>query len=91
MGASWVTLPPLEPFAPPAWVGPEVVALWLRHFFAALGGPVLHEHCVADRPDGVCYDATNWPARVVAENCGIPAVRTVPNLVANDTYSQVDE
>ena len=61
--------------------------------FAALGAtyPVLYKHCVADRPDGVCYDATNWPARVVAEKLGIPAVRTVPNLAANDTYSQVDE
>jgi MGT family glycosyltransferase len=28
---------------------------------------------------------------VVAEKLGIPAVRTVPNLAANDTYSQVDE
>jgi hypothetical protein len=89
-GASWVAL---EPFVPPARVGPEVVALWLRHFFAALGAtyPVLHEHCVTDRPEGVCYDATNWPARVVAKKLGIPAVRTVPNLAANDTYSQVDE
>jgi MGT family glycosyltransferase len=93
VGASWVALPPLEPFVPPARVGPEVVALWLRHFFAALGAtyPVLHEHCIADRPDGVCYDATNWPARVVAKKLGIPAGRTVPNLAANDTYSQVDE
>lgn len=92
-GASWVALPPLEPFNPPPQVGPEVVALWLRHFFAALAAtyPVLHEHCLADRPDGVCYDATNWPARVVAEQLGIPAVRTVPNLAANDTYSQVDD
>jgi UDP:flavonoid glycosyltransferase YjiC (YdhE family) len=93
VGASWVALPPLEPFVPPARVGSEVVALWLRHFFAALGAtyPVLHERCVADRPDGVCYDATNWPARVVAGKLGIPAVRTVPNLAANATYSQVDE
>ncbi len=27
----------------------------------------------------------------MAEKLGIPAVRTVPNLAANDTYSQVDE
>jgi MGT family glycosyltransferase len=93
VGASWVALPPLDPFVPPARVGPGVVALWFRHFFAALGAtyPVLHEHCVAERPDGICYDATNWPARVAANKLGIPAVRTVPNLAANDTYSQVHE
>ena len=67
-GARWIALPALEPFMPPADVGPEVVALWLRHFFSALAAtyPVLHEHCRTHRPDGVVYDATNWPARVVS-------------------------
>lgn len=92
-GARWVQLPGLDPFRPPADVGSEVVALWFRHFFAALAAvyPVLLEHCRSRPPDLVCYDATQWPARLVAERLGIPAVRTVPNLAENDSYGQVGE
>ncbi len=93
-GAKWVPLPGLDPFRPPADVGPEVIALWFRHFFAALAVvyPVLLEHCrSSQRPDLVCYDATHWPARLVAERLGIPAARTVPNLAENDSYGQVSE
>jgi hypothetical protein len=53
--------------------------------------PVLLEHCREHRPDGVVYDATNWPARLVARQLGIRTVRTVPNLAENQAYSQVDE
>lgn len=87
--ARWVALPPLEPFTPPPQVGAEVIALWFRHYFAAMRAtyPVLRDYCVTNRPDAVCYDVTNWPARVVAEALGIPAVRCVPNLAENDAYS----
>ena len=89
VGARWVALPPLVPYLPPPEVGPEIIAGWLRHFFAALRAtyPMLHERCVTERPDVVCYDATNWPARIVAGQLGIPAVRCVPNLASNETYS----
>jgi MGT family glycosyltransferase len=92
-GAKWVALPALAPFVPPAEVGPEIVALWFRHFFAGLAAtyPVLFDHCRKERPDGVVYDATNWPARVVARQLGVRGVRTVPNLAENETYSQVSE
>jgi MGT family glycosyltransferase len=88
-GARWVALPPLEPFRPPPEVGPEIIARWLRHFFTAMRAtyPVLHERCVTERPDVVCYDTTNWPARIVAGKLGIPAVQCVPNLASNETYS----
>ena len=92
-GAGWVRLPGLSPFAPPAQVGPGIVALWFRHFFAALAAtyPVLLDHCREHRPDAVVYDATNWPARLVARRLGIPAVRTVPNLAENESYTGVGE
>ncbi|MDQ3760475.1 MAG: glycosyl transferase [Actinomycetota bacterium] len=88
-GAGWVALPPLEPFTPPPQVGPEAIALWFRHYFAALRAtyPVLRERCGSARPDTICYDATNWPARVVAEQLDIPAVRCIPNLAENEAYS----
>lgn len=88
-GARWVALPSLEPFRSPPEVGPEILAAWLRHFFAALRAtyPVLHERCVTERPDVVCYDTTNWPARIVAGKLGIPAVQCIPNLASNETYS----
>jgi MGT family glycosyltransferase len=92
-GAHWVAMPGLAPFVPPAQVGPEIVALWFRHFFAGLAAtyPVLLAHCRAHRPDAVVYDATNWPARLVARRMGLRAVRTIPNLAENETYSQVNE
>lgn len=92
-GARWVALPGLPPFTPPADVGPQMVALWFRHFFAALAAtyPVLLEHAREYRPNAVLYDATNWPARLVARRLSIPAVRTVPNLAENDSYAGVDQ
>jgi MGT family glycosyltransferase len=86
-----VPLPGLPPFVPPAQVGPEIVALWFRHFFAALAAtyPVLLRHCRADRPAALVYDATNWPARLVARRLDLPAVRTVPNLAENEHYTGV--
>ncbi|MGI9001862.1 MAG: hypothetical protein ACR2GH_09340 [Pseudonocardia sp.] len=92
-GTSWVALPPLEPFHPPSQVGPGIIVGWLRHFFAALRAtyPVLHERCVTHRPDMICYDALNWPARIVAEQLDIPAVRTLPNLASNEAYSLVEQ
>ena len=92
-GAQWVAMPGLAPFIPPAQVGPEIVALWFRHFFAGLAAtyPVLLAHCRAHRPDAVVYDATNWPARLVARRMGLRAVRTIPNLAENETYSQVND
>lgn len=92
-GARWIPLPGLPPFHPPAHVGPEVVGLWLRHFFAANAAtyPPLLAHARAHRPDAVVYDATNWPGGLVADQIGIPAIRTVPNLAANETYSGVDQ
>jgi MGT family glycosyltransferase len=92
-GAQWVAMPGLAPFIPPAQVGPEIVALWFRHFFAGLAAtyPVLLAHCRTHRPDAVVYDATNWPARLVARRMGLRAVRTIPNLAENETYSQVND
>lgn len=88
-GADWVPLPPLDPFIPPPQVGHDVIAFWFRHYFRAMRAtyPVLLERCRTDRPDGICYDVTNWPARIVAETLGIPAVRTIPNLAENEEYS----
>lgn len=92
-GATPVQLPGLAPFVPPPDVGPATVARWFRHFFAGLAAtyPVLLAHCGRHRPDAIVYDATNWPARLVARELGIPAIRTVPNLAANDAYSGVDD
>lgn len=92
-GAQWVGLPGLPPFVPAADVGPDGIVLWFRHFFAALAAmyPVLLQHCGEQRPDAVVYDATNWPARLVARELEIPAVRTVPNLAENRSYSGVDQ
>jgi len=88
-GARWVPLPPLDPFVPPAQVDRDVIAFWLRHYFRAMRAtyPVLRVHCRTDRPDAVCYDVTNWPARLVAVELGLPAVRCIPNLAENAAYS----
>ena len=74
-GAVRVPLPGLPPFRPPANIGPQVAALWFRHFFAALRAthPVLHAHVLDARPDVIVYDETNWPGRVVARQLGVPA------------------
>jgi UDP:flavonoid glycosyltransferase YjiC (YdhE family) len=73
-GARWVHLPPMAPLRPPAQVGPDLIASWFRPYFAAMRAthPVLHEYCRTARPDAVCYDVTNWPARLVAHHLGIP-------------------
>ncbi|HYH29023.1 MAG TPA: macrolide family glycosyltransferase [Pseudonocardia sp.] len=88
-GARWVPLPPLEPFVPPAQVGPDLIAFWFRHYFRAMRAtfPVLREHCRASPPNGICYDVTNWPARLVARELGVPAVRCIPNVAENESYS----
>ncbi|MFD7665101.1 macrolide family glycosyltransferase [Streptomyces sp. NPDC059788] len=92
-GAHWVELPSMRPFATPPEIGPDTVARWLRHAFSALRVtyPVLRAHCVVRPPDHICYDAMNWPARLVAERLGIPAVRTVPNLASNKSYSIAEQ
>ncbi|WP_448621565.1 macrolide family glycosyltransferase [Geodermatophilus sp. URMC 65] len=91
-GAQWVQLPPMAPFRPPAQVGPDLIASWFRHYFAAMRAtyPVLLEYCRTARPDAVCYDVTNWPARLAAHHLDIPAVRLIPNLAENDAYSLDD-
>jgi MGT family glycosyltransferase len=88
-GTQWAPLPPLEPFVPPAQVHHDLIAYWFRHYFRAMRAtyPVLLERCRTDRPDAICYDVTNWPARLVAQELGIPAVRCIPNLAENQAYS----
>ncbi|MBP2334988.1 MGT family glycosyltransferase [Saccharothrix coeruleofusca] len=85
-GANWVELPGLRPFRP---VGADVMAAWFRHYFAAMRAayPVLLDRCRTHRPDVICYDATNWPARLVAGELGIPAVRCVPHLASNESFA----
>ena len=92
-GAQWVPLPGLPPFVPPPDVGPPTVAQWFRHFFAAMAAtfPILREHGRTHRPDAIVYDATNWPARLVARELAAPAVRTVPNLAENESYAGVEQ
>jgi hypothetical protein len=92
-GARWVALPPMPPFRPPAEVGPDLIAFWFRHYFAAMEAayPIALEHCRTTRPDEICYDVTNWPARLVAHQLGIPAVRLIPNLAENEAYSLDDQ
>ncbi|NUT50406.1 MAG: glycosyl transferase [Saccharothrix sp.] len=86
-GATWAPLPPPPPFRPPA-TG-DVMAAWFRHYFAVMRAvyPVLLDRCRTDRPDVICYDATNWPARIVARRLGIPAARCVPHLASNDSFA----
>lgn len=85
-GADWVELPALRPYAP---VGGDVMAGWFRHYFAAMRAvhPVLLDRCRTHRPDVICYDATNWPARVVARELDVPAVRCIPHLATNESYA----
>lgn len=89
VGARWVELPPMPPFLPSGDNGQEILGRWLRHYFHALRAtyPALREHVRGARPDVICYDTTNWPARVLAEKLGIPAVRSIPNVASNESFS----
>ncbi|WP_307808323.1 hypothetical protein [Streptomyces oryzae] len=60
-----------------------------RHYFAAMTKtyPMLRDRCAAEPPDAVCFGTTNWPARVAAEDLGIPAIRLVPHFASNETFS----
>lgn len=84
-GSSHLPLPKMSPYIPP---DENLLAGWLKHFFAALSATyrVLLDHCTTAKPDAIIYDTTNWPARLVAEKLGIPAVRTIPNFAANDDF-----
>ncbi|SER16033.1 glycosyltransferase, MGT family [Lentzea xinjiangensis] len=88
-GARWVELPALPEFRP---VRPDPLGEWFRHYFAAMSAtyPVLLDRCRTDRPDLICYDATNWPARLVARRLGIPAVRTLPHIASNEQHRVMD-
>lgn len=88
-GARWEELPGLPPFEP---VTRNPVDEWFPHYFAAMRAiyPVLLERCSRDRPDVIVYDATNWPARIVARQLGIPAARTVPHYVSNEHFRLMD-
>nr|WP_281245080.1 macrolide family glycosyltransferase [Actinokineospora terrae] len=87
-GVERVALPRLPPFVPPAREFLDILGAWYLHYFAATSAayPVLRAHIATDPPDVVCYDATNWPARLIAAEFGIPAVRTVPHLASNGYY-----
>lgn len=80
-GARWVELPALPDFRP---TSPNPIDEWFQHYFAAMSEtyPVL--------PDLICYDATNWPARLVARKYGIPAVRTMPHTASNEHHKVMD-
>ncbi|MFE6778636.1 macrolide family glycosyltransferase [Streptomyces sp. NPDC057702] len=61
----------------------------MRHYFAARSAtyPVLRKHCASEPVDAICYDTTNWPARIIARRLGTPAVRCFPHLASNEAYS----
>ncbi|MGW1373945.1 macrolide family glycosyltransferase [Streptomyces sp. NPDC002446] len=88
-GARWVELPAPGRIAPPREFGPEEFGTFLHHVFTAMSAtyPVLREHCVNELPDAICYDTVNWAPRVLAEQLGVPAVRTIPNFASNESYS----
>lgn len=88
-GARWLRLPSLPPFQPTT---ANPVDEWFPHYFEAMRAthPVLLERCCRERPDIICYDATNWPARIVARQLDIPAVRTVPHFVSNEHFRLMD-
>ncbi|WP_253839989.1 nucleotide disphospho-sugar-binding domain-containing protein [Actinokineospora globicatena] len=88
-GVERVPLPPLPLFVPPGGELVDILGAWFLHYFAANSAvyPVLREHIAAERPDVVCYDATNWPARVIAAEFGVPAVRLVPHLASNAHFA----
>lgn len=88
-GARWVELPALPDFHP---VTANPIDEWFPHYFKAMSRiyPLLLDRCRTDRPDLICYDSTNWPARLVARKLGIPAVRTVPHTASNEHYTLMD-
>ncbi|MGW6929369.1 macrolide family glycosyltransferase [Lentzea sp. NPDC054927] len=88
-GARWVELPALPDFHP---VTANPIDEWFPHYFKAMSRvyPVLLDRCRTDRPDLICYDSTNWPARLVARTLGIPAVRTLPHSASNEHYTLMD-
>ena len=88
-GARWVELPALPDFRP---VTANPIDEWFPHYFRAMSAtyPVLLDHCRTAAPDLICYDSTNWPARLVAHALGIQAVRTVPHTASNAHYNLMD-
>lgn len=88
-GARWVELPALPDFHPAT---DNPIDEWFPHYFRAMSAiyPVLLERCRTDPPELICYDSTNWPARLVARKLGIPAVRTVPHTASNEHYTLMD-
>lgn len=88
-GARWVELPALPDFRPSS---PNPIDEWFQHYFKAMSAtyPVLLDRCRTDRPELICYDATNWPARLVARRYGIPAVRTMPHTASNEHHKVMD-
>ena len=88
-GARWVELPALPEFRP---VTASPIDEWFPHYFTAMAAtyPVLLDRCRAVRPDLICYDATNWPARLVARALGIQAVRTLPHIASNEHHKVMD-
>lgn len=88
-GARWVELPALPDFRPTT---ANPIDEWFPHYFRAMSAtyPVLLDRCRTDRPDLICYDATNWPARLAARKFGIPAVRTMPHTASNEHFKVMD-
>ncbi|MGW1788233.1 macrolide family glycosyltransferase [Streptomyces tubercidicus] len=93
-GAHWVELKLQSPalLTPPRNFGLDKIPGWMRGMFAEMRTlhPVLRDYCAAESPDAICYDSMNWPARVAAEQLGLPAVRFVPNLASNEAFSLFD-
>lgn len=94
-GARWVELKLQSPeiLIPPRRFGLEEILVWMRGMFAEMGAqyPVLRDYCATESPDAICYDAMNWPAKVVAEKLGLPAVRLIPNLASNESFSLFED
>ncbi|MEU5977485.1 macrolide family glycosyltransferase [Streptomyces sp. NPDC047315] len=91
-GARWVELPSVEPIEVPDEIGPDSIALWLRHLFSEMrvAHPVLLEHCIEEPPDAVCYDSMHWLGGVLSRQLAVPAVRSVPTLASNTVFSLLD-
>ncbi|MEU9111749.1 macrolide family glycosyltransferase [Streptomyces sp. NPDC048483] len=94
-GAHWVELKLQSPavLTPPRQFDLEEIPVWMRSMFAEMRAlyPVLREYCAAESPDVICYDFMNWPARVLAEQLGLPAVRSVPSFASNESFSLFDD